>query len=240
MCGSLRTVEIASPSVSTCRAPSFRVSVASGTVRKSKSISSFFTAFLVYLKSGSTELRAPMSTLAKQRRSLQSPICPDVWDGRANVHPLEEALERCASVVALGLGNAWTKTRHRCRYRQGKKWKRGGCKKLRTFPTNITHVSQARATGSTATLAPSHMSAAEEATSLTDITLSLRDSSRTCCETFPSTSTSTFQTLTRLTDTAILNFSRETNQAKCSPTPPTLARSPVFCCEPRTISVHPL
>ena len=94
-------------SMSTCRALSLRVSLAGGTVRESKSISSFFTAFLVYLQSGSTELRAPMSTLAKQRRSCK---VPDVR--MAKVHPLD-ALERCASVVALE-SDAWTETRQSC------------------------------------------------------------------------------------------------------------------------------
>lgn len=93
-------------SVSTCRAPSPRVSVASGTVRKSKSISSFFTAFLVYLKSGSTELRAPMSAVAKQRRSCKVPDGKARRVGWAGEHtPFRRSVgEMCVGCIALALG----------------------------------------------------------------------------------------------------------------------------------------
>lgn len=124
--------------------------------------------------------------------------------------------------LALGLGTRGRRQGTGVDIDQGRNEKRGeNC-----FPMNVPYQYHTRQPGkSEVPQRPLLLTCLQprkqrRQTSLTDITLSLSDSSRTCYETFPPPPPPPpFQTLPRLTDTAILNFSRETNQAKCSPTP---------------------
>lgn len=71
---SIRTI---ASSVNPCRAPSSSISLASGTVRKSKSNLVFLHRFLVYVKSGSDGAARANEHAREATSKLQSPRCAD-------------------------------------------------------------------------------------------------------------------------------------------------------------------